>query len=48
LRKLTELETREIERTPVNVTALLEEAYSIAKDRAKAERRLSLSNPQAP
>jgi len=48
LRKLTELETREIERTPMNVTALLEEAYSIAKDRAEAERRLSLSIPQAP
>jgi two-component system OmpR family sensor kinase len=48
LRKLAELETREIERTPVNVSALLEEAYAIAQDRASAERRLSLSIPQAP
>jgi len=48
LRKLAELETREIERTPVNVTALLEEAFSIAQDQASAERRLTLSIPQAP
>jgi two-component system OmpR family sensor kinase len=48
LRKLTELETREIERAPVNVTAMLEEAFSIAQDRASSERRLSLSIPQAP
>jgi two-component system OmpR family sensor kinase len=48
LRKLAELETREIERTPVNVTVLLEEVFSIAQDRAGAERILSLSIPQAP
>jgi two-component system OmpR family sensor kinase len=48
LRKLAELETREIERTPVNVTSLLEEAFSIAQEQASAERRLSLSIPQAP
>jgi two-component system, OmpR family, sensor kinase len=48
LRKLAELETREIERTRVNVTALLEEAFSIAQDQASAERRLTLSIPQAP
>jgi len=48
LRKLAELETREIERTPVNVSALLEEAFSIAQDKAEAERQLSLSIPQAP
>ena len=48
LRKLAELETREIERAPVNVTAMLEEAFSIAQDRASSERRLSLSIPQAP
>lgn len=48
LRKLAELETREIERTPVDVTALLEEAYAIAQDQSREERRLSLSIPQAP
>jgi two-component system OmpR family sensor kinase len=48
LRKLAELETREIERTPVNVTALLEEAFTIAQDRASSERRLSLGIPQVP
>lgn len=48
LRKLAELETREIERAPVNVTVLLEEAYSIAQDQAGEARRLSLSIPQAP
>lgn len=48
LRKLTELESREIERAPVNVAALLEEAFSIAQDRASSERSLSLSIPQAP
>jgi two-component system OmpR family sensor kinase len=48
LRKLSELETREIERTPVNVAVLLEEAFSIAQDRATTERSLSLSIPQAP
>ena len=48
LRKLAELETRAIERTPVNVSALLEEAFSIAQDQASAERSLTLSIPQAP
>lgn len=48
LRKLAELETREIERAPVNVAALLEEAFSIAQDQASTERQLSLSIPQAP
>jgi two-component system, OmpR family, sensor kinase len=48
LRKLAELETREIERAPVNVTQLLEEAFSIAQDHAGEARRLSLSIPQAP
>jgi len=48
LRKLAELETREIERFPVNITTVLEEAFSIAQDQASTERRLSLSIPQAP
>lgn len=48
LRKLAELETREVEQTTVNINALLEEAYEIARDKAGDERRLSLSIPQAP
>ena len=48
LRKLAELETREVEQTPVNITALLEEAYAIAQDKASEDRRLSISIPQAP
>lgn len=48
LRKLAELETREVEQTPVNITSLLEEAFTIAQEKAGEERQLSLSIPQAP
>jgi len=49
LRKLAELETRQLERTPVDLTALLEEAVTAAKDRPEAaQRHITLTVPQAP
>jgi two-component system OmpR family sensor kinase len=49
LRKLAELEVRLVERTPVDIPSLLREAFGVAQDRPEAaERRLSLSIPQAP
>lgn len=49
LRKLAELETRPLERTPLDMTALLEEAVVVAQDRPEAaERRITLTVPQAP
>ncbi len=49
LRKLAELEVRLVEHTPVDITALLQEAYTLAQDTpAASQRRLSLSIPQAP
>lgn len=49
LRKLTELETRPVERAPVDVAALLEEAVALARERPGSEtRRVSLTLPQAP
>jgi len=49
LRKLSDLETRPLERAPINTSELLEEVYSLAQDRpGVAERQLDLSIPQAP
>ena len=49
LRKLSDLETRPLERSPVDIGALLEEAYAFAKSRPEADdRELSLSIPRAP
>lgn len=49
LRKLAELETRPIERSPVNLSKILQESVAIVQDEPEAaERSLSLSLPQAP
>ena len=49
LRKLADLETRSLERTPVEVEALLREVTEVAQERLEAEQRhLNLSVPQAP
>lgn len=49
LRKLSDLETRPLERAPINTSELLEEVFSLAQDRPGAtERQLNLSIPQAP
>ena len=49
LRKLTELETRPVERAPVDIAELLREAVTLAQDRPGAEtRRVTLTLPQAP
>ena len=49
LRKLAELETRLIERSPVNLTEILQEAVTIVQEQPEStERTLSLSLPQAP
>ena len=49
LRKLAELETRPIERSPVNLSLLLEEAVAITQeDPQAAERSITLSLPHAP
>jgi two-component system OmpR family sensor kinase len=49
LRKLVELEARPLEREPVDVGALLEEAVELARQRSTAiVRQISLSVPQAP
>jgi signal transduction histidine kinase len=49
LRKLSELETRPIERAEVDLSPLLQQAVELAQDRPEAEgRRLSLTLPQAP
>jgi two-component system OmpR family sensor kinase len=49
LRKLADLETRPLERTPVNVAELLNEAVEVAQDHPKAtERELTLTVPRAP
>ena len=47
LRKLAELETRPLERAPVEMAALLQEVFEAAQEHA-GERQLSLSIPQAP
>lgn len=49
LRKLAELETRPIERAPVDLASVLEQVVDFAQDRAEAEgRRLTLTLPRAP
>jgi two-component system, OmpR family, sensor kinase len=49
LRKLAELETRMVERSPVDIGQLLQEAFDIANDHPQAgQRHLSLSIPQVP
>jgi two-component system, OmpR family, sensor kinase len=49
LRKLAELETRMVERSPVDIGQLLQEAFDIANDHTQAgQRHLTLSIPQAP
>jgi signal transduction histidine kinase len=49
LRKLAELETRPIERAPVDVGELLRQAEELGRDRAEADdRRFNLLMPKAP
>jgi two-component system OmpR family sensor kinase len=49
LRKLAELETRPIERSPVNLSAIIEEAVAITQEGPEADQRsITLSLPQAP
>jgi two-component system, OmpR family, sensor kinase len=49
LRKLAELEVRLVEHSPVDVPALLRDAFNMAKEQpGAAERHLNLSIPQAP
>lgn len=49
LRKLAELETRPIERSPVNLSQVLQEAVTLVQEQPEAaERTLNLSLPQAP
>ncbi len=49
LRKLADLETRPIARSPVNLSEILQESVAIVQDEPEAaERSLSLSLPQAP
>jgi two-component system OmpR family sensor kinase len=49
LRKLSDLEARELDREPVDMTDLLEEVFSLAEEQSTAEKReLTLSIPHAP
>jgi two-component system OmpR family sensor kinase len=49
LRKLSELETRPLELSPIDMTDLLEDAFALAEDHTEAkERTMSLSIPRAP
>jgi two-component system, OmpR family, sensor kinase len=49
LRKLAEIEVRELERLPVNIPALLQEAFQMAQEQPGAgQRTLNLSLPHAP
>jgi signal transduction histidine kinase len=49
LRKLSELETRPLDLGPINMTELLEDCYTLAKDHPQSEERmLSISIPRAP
>ena len=49
LRKLAELERRPLERSPVNIAELLQEAVSLAQEQPGADARaLTLTLPQAP
>jgi two-component system OmpR family sensor kinase len=49
LRKLAELETRTVDRAPVDIAELLQEVFGLAQDRGESDgRHLSLTIPQAP
>lgn len=49
LRKLSELETRPLDRTKIDLTSFLEETFALVKDELGAqERSLTLSVPRAP
>jgi two-component system OmpR family sensor kinase len=49
LRKLSDLETRALEREAVDMTSLLEEVFAVTEDHpGAADRRLTLSIPRAP
>ena len=49
LRKLSELEMRPLEKTAVDISEMLNEAFNLAKDQPNAlERELKLNLPQAP
>ena len=49
LRKLAELEARPLERVPIDVAELLQEAVTLAQEQPEADaRRLTLTLPQAP
>ena len=49
LRKLVDIEIRQVERLPVDIPVLLQEAYSLAQELPGAsERKLNLSLPRAP
>jgi two-component system OmpR family sensor kinase len=49
LRKLSELETRSLDRGPIDMTELLEDAFELAKDHPEVQERvLSISIPRAP
>lgn len=48
LRKLSDLETRTIEMSRVNLTQLLTDVFEFTKERIKGERSLNLVLPQAP
>ncbi len=49
LRKLSDLETRALEREPISIGALLEEVYAVTQEQLPGEtRELNLSIPQAP
>lgn len=48
LRKLSDLETRSIEFSRVNVSALLQDLYDYSEDRVGSAKKISLTMPQAP
>lgn len=49
LRKLSDLETRQLDREPVDMTEMLEEVFALAQEHpGAAERELTLSVPRAP
>jgi two-component system, OmpR family, sensor kinase len=48
LRKLADLETQDVECTPVDMAVLLRESFDLARNQAGDSRRLSLSIPEAP
>jgi two-component system OmpR family sensor kinase len=48
LRKLSDLETRTIELSNVNISMLLNDVFQLSKDRVGSDRVVSLTMPQAP